>query len=72
MHNEQLSNVPTGNSTSDTQQESTQHNTKNNCTQRKITVNNAQKDSVNCMPLHSNIKEPNEKVKLTPKLDMEE
>ena len=30
IHNEQLNNVPTGNSACDTQQESTQHNTRNN------------------------------------------
>ena len=39
-HNEQLNNIPTGNSTSDTQQESMQHNTRNNHNQRKTTVKN--------------------------------
>ena len=61
-HNEQLKNVPNGNSTSNTQQESMKHNTRNNHNKRKITVKIGQKDSVNNMPLlHSNIKEPNEK-----------
>ena len=66
-HNEQLNIVPTGNSTSDIQ-----HKARNNHNQRKITVNNGEKDSVNNMPLHSNIKEPVKKVMLTPKLDIEE
>ena len=60
-HNEQLNNVLTGNNTSDTQQEGTQHNTRNNNNQRKITVNNGQKNRVSNMPLHSTVKEPNEK-----------
>ena len=34
-HNEHLNNIPTGNCTSDTQQGSTQQNTKNNHNQRE-------------------------------------
>ena len=39
IHSERLNNVLTGNSTSDIQQESTQHSRGKNCNQRKITVN---------------------------------
>ena len=47
--NEESNNVPITNSTSDTQQVSTQHSTRFNHNQRKITVNNGQKDNVNNM-----------------------
>ena len=60
-YKEQLNNIPPGNSTSDTQKEGTQQNTRNNHTQRKITVNNGQRDIVNKMPLHIIIKVPNGK-----------
>ena len=60
-HNEQLNNVQVRNNTSDTQQESTQHNSRNNSKRRNITKINEQKDSLNNLPLHSNIKEPNKK-----------
>ena len=64
-HNEQLNHVPTGNSTSDTQQENAQQNTRNNHNQGQITVKNGQENSVKNMPPHSKIKEPNEKGMLT-------
>ena len=59
-NSQQLNNVPTGNSTSDTQKESTQHNTRINHNQRKITVNNGQKYRLQTL-LQSNMKKPNKK-----------
>ena len=60
-NNEQINSVPTGNSTSDKQQEKSQHNTGSHHNQGKIKVKNEQKDNLNNMPLHSNIMEKNEK-----------
>ena len=52
---------------------SIQHNARNYHNQRKITVNNGQKDSVNNMPLHRTTREPNEKkMMLSPQLVIEE
>ena len=70
-NNKQLTSVPNRNSTSDTQ-ESTQYNTKYNYNQRKITVINGQKDSVNICYFIATYGNKMTNVMLTPELDMAE
>ena len=60
-NNDLLNNIQTGNSTSNTHQESTSNNNRNNVNQTYRRMNNEQKDSVNSIPLHKNIEEHNEK-----------
>ena len=52
MHtqNEQSKKNPTVDSTSGTQQANMQNNTRDNSKQRRIAVNNEQKDNINDMP----------------------
>ena len=47
-----LNNTCTGNSMSNTQEESTSNNNRNNIIQANMKRNNGQKDSVNNVPLH--------------------